>query len=104
MDLAIGAKQVFVMMDLMTKTGTSKLVEHCGYPLTGLACVSRVYTDVAVFAVGPAGAQVIEMADGLTVEFSQSLQFEGLDLALPAFYVGNGRARQFKDCRGLFLT
>ena len=68
MDLAIGAKQVFVMMDLMTKAGTSKLVEHCSYPLTGLACVSRVYTDVAVFSVGPEGARVIEMVEGLTFE------------------------------------
>jgi 3-oxoadipate CoA-transferase beta subunit len=68
MDLAIGAKQVFVMMDLLTKTGESKLVAQCSYPLTGLSCVSRVYTDLAVFNVGGDGAQVIEMVDGMTIE------------------------------------
>jgi 3-oxoadipate CoA-transferase beta subunit len=54
MDLAIGAKQVFVIMSLFTREGASKLVEKCTYPLTGLGCVSRVYTDHAVF----------ELADG----------------------------------------
>ena len=49
MDLAIGAKQVFVIMSLFTRDGASKLVERCTYPLTGLGCVSRVYTDHAVF-------------------------------------------------------
>ncbi|MGC8011020.1 CoA-transferase, partial [Salmonella enterica] len=44
MDLAIGAKQVFVMMDHQTKTGESKLVEACSYPLTGIGCVNRIYT------------------------------------------------------------
>jgi len=68
MDLAIGAKQTFVMMELLTKQGESKLVEACHYPLTGLGCVSRVYTDVAVFDVGPAGAGVLEMAEGLTLD------------------------------------
>ena len=53
MDLAIGAKQVFVMMTLFAKDGTAKLVSECTYPLTGLRCVSRVYTDYAVFQVGP---------------------------------------------------
>ncbi|AJA09519.1 3-oxoadipate CoA-transferase subunit B [Sphingopyxis fribergensis] len=67
MDLAIGAKQTFVMMDLLTKTGASKLVEACTYPLTGLGCVSRVYTDLAIFAVGPSGASVIETVDGLSI-------------------------------------
>ncbi|WP_311270164.1 3-oxoacid CoA-transferase subunit B [Sphingobium sp. WCS2017Hpa-17] len=68
MDLAIGAKQTFVMMDLLTKQGTSKLVDVCTYPLTGLGCVSRVYSDLAVFDVGPGGATVIEMVEGLTIE------------------------------------
>jgi 3-oxoadipate CoA-transferase beta subunit len=68
MDLAIGAKQVFVMMDLLTKGGESKLVSACTYPLTGLACVSRVYTDLAIFDVGPEGATVIEMVDGMTLD------------------------------------
>jgi 3-oxoadipate CoA-transferase beta subunit len=68
MDLAIGAKQTFVMMDLFTKTGESKLVDACTYPLTGLGCVSRIYTDVAVFDVGLDGASVVEMVDGLTID------------------------------------
>jgi len=59
MDLAIGAKDVFVMMSLFTKDGEPKLVPQCTYPLTGLACVSRVYTELATFAVGPAGVRVI---------------------------------------------
>ncbi|AEG51081.1 3-oxoacid CoA-transferase, B subunit [Sphingobium chlorophenolicum L-1] len=68
MDLAVGAKQTFVMMELLTKEGESKLVERCSYPLTGLACVSRVYTDLAVFDVGPNGASVVEMVDGITLD------------------------------------
>ena len=67
MDLAIGAKRTFVMMELLTKDGRSKLVETCAYPLTGLRCVSRVYTDLAVFDVGPGGAAVIEVVEGLTL-------------------------------------
>lgn len=60
MDLAIGAKDVFVMMTLFAKDGSSKLVEACTYPLTGVGCVSRVYTDLAIFSVGPEGAVVLE--------------------------------------------
>ena len=60
MDLAIGAKQVFVMMTLFDKQGRPKLVPACTYPLTGVGCVGRVYTDVAVFDVGPGGAVVRE--------------------------------------------
>ncbi|MDB5576371.1 MAG: 3-oxoadipate CoA-transferase [Bradyrhizobium sp.] len=68
MDLAIGAKQTFVMMELLTRQGESKLVDTCSYPLTGLACVSRVYTDLAVFDVGPQGARLIELVDGLSID------------------------------------
>src|ERR687889_955787 len=60
MDLAIGAKQVFVMMTLFAKDGTSKLVPRCTYPLTGVHCVSRVYTDYAVFQMDPDGVRVTE--------------------------------------------
>jgi 3-oxoadipate CoA-transferase beta subunit len=59
MDLAIGAKQVFVMMTLFAKDGSPKLVRECTYPLTGLACVTRVYTDLATFEVGAEGARVV---------------------------------------------
>lgn len=68
MDLAIGARQTFVMMELLTREGTPKLVERCTYPLTGLGCVSRVYTDVAVFEVGTGQARVIDMVEGMTIE------------------------------------
>ena len=55
MDLATGAKDVFVMMTLLTREGASKIVEACTYPLTGIGCVTRVYTDKAVFLTGPDG-------------------------------------------------
>ncbi|MBM3337188.1 MAG: 3-oxoacid CoA-transferase subunit B [Betaproteobacteria bacterium] len=73
MDLAIGAKRVFVMMDLQTKNGESKLVDHCTYPLTGVACVGRVYTDLAVVDIMPEGLHVIERADGLTLAELKSI-------------------------------
>ena len=60
MDLAIGAKQVFVMMTLFTRDGEPKLVRQCGYPLTGLHCVSRVYTESGVFEIEAAGVRVRE--------------------------------------------
>ena len=59
MDLAIGAKDVYVMMTLFTKKGEAKLVQTCTYPLTGVACVSRVYTDYAVFDIQPDGVHVL---------------------------------------------
>lgn len=68
MDLAVGAKQTWVMMDLLTKSGESKLVAECSYPLTGLACVKRVYTDVATFECGPQGLTVIDMVEGMSIE------------------------------------
>jgi 3-oxoadipate CoA-transferase beta subunit len=66
MDLAVGARQTWIMMGLLTKHGHCKLVERCTYPLTGLACVKKVYTDHAIFALTPQGFQVIERIDGLT--------------------------------------
>ncbi len=60
MDLAIGAKQVFVMMTLFTKNGAPKLVPECTYPLTGVGCVSRIYTDLAVFEVTGNGLAVVD--------------------------------------------
>lgn len=82
MDLAIGAKQVFVMMELLTRKRVSKLVEHCSYPLTGLGCVSRLYTDIAVFALGSTGATVIETIDGVTPDDLRRLA--GVSLSDPA--------------------
>ena len=73
MDLAIGAKRTYVMMEHLTKGGESKLVPACTYPLTGIACVSRVYTDLAVIDVGPRGAVVIEQVEGLSFDALQKL-------------------------------
>jgi 3-oxoadipate CoA-transferase beta subunit len=60
MDLAAGARTLYVMMSLFDKSGSSKLVTECTYPLTGRACVSRIYTDHAVVDLGPDGAVVLE--------------------------------------------
>ena len=68
MDLAIGANQTWVMMDLLTKQGQSKLVQTCSYPLTGIGCVKRVYTDLATLACTPQGLEVIDMVEGLGLE------------------------------------
>ncbi len=66
MDLAAGARRLWVMMEHTTKDGRSKLVKRCGYPLTALACVKRVYTNMAVLDVTPTGFAVVEMAPGVT--------------------------------------
>lgn len=66
MDLAVGARQTWVMMDLLTKKGESKLVAKCSYPLTGLACVKRVYTDLATFECTPDGLALLDRVDGLS--------------------------------------
>ena len=79
MDLAIGAKQTWVMMDLLTKQGQSKLVSACSYPLTGIGCVKRVYTDLATLACTANGLLVIDMVPGLTLEALSELI--GLPLA-----------------------
>ncbi len=68
MDLAAGAKETWVMMDLLTKKGESKLVSACTYPLTGVACVSRVYADLATLACSPDGLSLIDIVDGLSVQ------------------------------------
>ena len=65
MDLAIGARQTWVMMDLLSKQGESKVVERCTYPLTGIACVKRIYTDLCTLACTPDGLQLIDTVPGL---------------------------------------
>jgi 3-oxoadipate CoA-transferase beta subunit len=68
MDLAIGAKRTLVMMEHLTRSGESKLVERCSYPLTGIACVSRIYTDLAVIDVTAQGLQLVETFNGLGLD------------------------------------
>ena len=77
MDLAIGAKSVYVMTDLLTKNGKSKLVAECTYPLTGVRCVDRVYTDHAIFDVTRTGFAVRETFGDNTVATLSALT--GLD-------------------------
>ncbi|MCW2165751.1 3-oxoadipate CoA-transferase beta subunit [Microbacterium hydrothermale] len=77
MDLAIGAKDVYVMTDLLTKGGEPKLVASCSYPLTGVGCVSRVYTDHGVFDVTADGFRVRELfGDNMHAEIEQLLGLE----------------------------
>jgi len=66
MDLAIGAKQTWVMMDLLTKKGDSKVVAQCSYPITGIACVKRIYSELATLECTPQGVKLIDMVEGLT--------------------------------------
>jgi len=82
MDLAIGAKAVYVMMELSTRDGRSKLVETCSYPLTGVRCVSRVYTDVAVFDLKDGAITVIDRYGDATPDSLRTLT--GLPLAFTA--------------------
>ena len=80
MDLAIGAKHVFVIMELFTRSGECKLVSKCSYPVTGIACVDTVYTDYAVFKITPNGVIVDELFGDTTLD--QLEQATGLSLRL----------------------
>ena len=73
MDLAVGAKQTWVMMDLLTKDGKSKVVSQCSYPLTGIACVRRIYSDLATLTCTPQGLKLIDMVYGLSIIELQTL-------------------------------
>lgn len=65
MDLAVGARQTWVMMDLLTKQGESKVVKACTYPLTGIGCVKRIYSDLATLECTPDGLRLVDLVDGL---------------------------------------
>jgi 3-oxoadipate CoA-transferase beta subunit len=78
MDLAIGAKRVYVMMEHLTKQGVSKIVPRCTYPLTGVGCVDRIFTDLAVLDVTPDGLRVLERAPGLS--FAELQRLTGVPL------------------------
>jgi 3-oxoadipate CoA-transferase, beta subunit len=79
MDLAIGAKQTWVMMDLLTKKGESKVVAQCSYPLTGIACVKRIYSDVATLACTRQGLKLLDVVEGLS--HAQLQELVGLPIA-----------------------
>jgi len=81
MDLAIGAKSVFVMMTLFAKDGSAKLVEKCSYPLTGVGCVDRVYTDQATFLLTP---------DGVVVRETFGISFDELADRVPVKLIARG--------------
>lgn len=81
MDLAIGAKQTWVMMDLLTKKGESKVVKTCSYPLTGIGCVKRIYSELATLACTPDGLKLIDKVDGLA--HTELEKLIGLPVALP---------------------
>jgi 3-oxoadipate CoA-transferase beta subunit len=82
MDLAIGAKQTWVMMDLLTKKGESKVVNACSYPITGIGCVKRIYSELATLECTAKGLLLVDMVDGLThAELEKML---GLPIALAA--------------------
>jgi len=73
MDLALGAKQTWVMMDLLTKAGESKVVSHCTYPLTAIACVKRIYSDLATLECSADGLRLIDLVDGLDLSELEKL-------------------------------
>ena len=81
MDLAIGARNVFVTMEHVTKNGEPKIVQQCSYPLTGMGCVNRIYTDLAVIDVTPNGLLVTEMVPGLALDELQKLTDAPLSMA-----------------------
>lgn len=80
MDLAIGARQTWVMMDLLTKKGESKVVQTCSYPLTGIACVKRIYSDLATLDCTPQGLRLVDKVDGLAHDELEKLV--GLPIAV----------------------
>ena len=81
MDLAVGAKEVWVAMPLLDRSGKSKLVQKCSYPLTAPACTTRLYSDHATFRLRPGGLRVLSLADGMTIDRLQEIVGCSLQLA-----------------------
>ncbi len=79
MDLAAGARQTWVMMDLLTRQGESKIVDKCSYPLTAIACVRRIYCDLATLECSPSGLKRVDMVEGLS--HAELEQLVGLPIA-----------------------
>jgi 3-oxoadipate CoA-transferase beta subunit len=71
MDLAAGARRIWIVMEHTTRTGEPRLLRRCTYPLTAKACVARIYTELAVIDVTPQGFAVIDMVPGMTIEALQ---------------------------------
>jgi len=82
MDLAIGAKRVYVMTEHLTRQGECKIVKACTYPLTGMACIDRIYTDMAVMDITADGIVVRELFGDVTAEYLQSVTPVALTFAL----------------------
>ena len=82
MDLAIGAKQTWVMMDLLTKKGESKVVSQCSYPITGIGCVKRIYSELVTLECTPKGLLLVDMVEGLT--HAELEKMIGLPIAVAA--------------------
>jgi 3-oxoadipate CoA-transferase, beta subunit len=82
MDLATGARATWVMMDLLDKSGRSKVVSACTYPLTGVACVRRIYSDLATLECTPQGLRLVDLVEGLSLEALSGLI--GLPIRAPA--------------------
>lgn len=81
MDLAVGARRVFVMSEHCTRDGEPKIVDRCTYPLTGIGVVNTVYTDLAVIDIGKDGPVVREMVDGIDLNRLQDVTGARLSLA-----------------------
>ena len=82
MDLAVGAQQTWVMMDLLTRDGQSKVVAECSYPLTAIGCVKRIYTDLATLECSAEGLQLVDVVDGLS--HAELQQLVGLPIRISA--------------------
>ena len=89
MDLAIGARQTWVMMDLLTKKGESKVVQTCSYPLTGIGCVKRIYSDLATLECTPQGLRLIDKVEGL--EHAELEKLVGLPIGIAPSPSGRGQ-------------
>ena len=81
MDLAVGARNVYVVMEHVTKQGLPRLVEQCSLPLTGAGCVSRIYTDLATLDVTPKGFAVLELTPGISPDDLQAATATELDFS-----------------------
>jgi 3-oxoadipate CoA-transferase beta subunit len=81
MDLAVGAKEIRVLLEHTTRNGEPRIRKQCRYPLTAERCVTRIYTNLAVLDVTPEGLLVREMVEGMDLERLQALTEAGLKLA-----------------------